>query len=590
MSSVLKKCSKCGELKSLSEFNKDSRTKDGYRNNCKACKQKFDGSYRAIKRLSRVNNPINNDINPSSILKKCSKCGELKPLTEFNKDSKNKDGYRSDCKVCKLKVDTIYDLKRYEKFLLSIVDDRLVNLIKNDDIFKIHINSNYWYTKSDRPEAIKALRGLFEPKYKLDSPLCIEENFSQYIATNMGDSAINILMEILFEYCENPDKIKSINDEMVQPINVLIVTNSLALINDKKSHEQMIELLKKYFISVSSVPKNTENTRILYDNLFYALAKIDSHETACNLIELLDDATINSVDIKDLIVCYLSHIPDKLAVESLIKLILMYTDSDDGQQESLTFNSAELLGTISDPLSIPRIIELIKSDNDLIRWNGVYALQCFAKSKYIKELEVAVIPLIDILKLKDEIVRPDAAEALGYLKDERAVQPLIELLCDDDALVRNQAILSLSTLGDKRAVEPLINRIELEDDEDIVMAVIEALGHLKDERALQPLIKRLESEDNEELLLTIIENLGRMKDERALQPLINKFDREDDDDIKYAIITELGHMKDKRAIDFLESRLSGEEEDSDIYDAIMCSIDEINGIIDENYDPIIQSQ
>ena len=112
---------------------------------------------------------------------------------------------------------------------------------------------------------------------------------------------------------------------------------------------------------------------------------------------------------------------------------------------------------------------------------------------------------------------------------------------------------------------------------------------MKDERALKPLIKRLESEDNEELLLTIIENLGRMKDERALQPLINKFDREDDDDIKYAIITELGHMKDKRAIDFLELRLSGEEEDSDIYDAIMCSIDEINGIIDENYDPITPS-
>ena len=418
MSSVLKKCSKCGELKSLSEFNKDSRTKDGYRNNCKACKQKFDGSYREIKRLHRVNNPINYDINPSSIMKKCSKCGKLKPLTEFNKDSKNKDGYRSDCKACKLKVDTIYDLKRHEKFLRSIVDDRFVNLIKKDDIFKIHINSNYWYTKSDRPASIKAARGLFEPKYKPDAPLCIEENFSQYIAANIGDSAINILMEILFEYCENPDKIKSINDEMVQPINILILTNSLALINDKTSYEQMIKLLKKYLISISSVPKNTDNTRILYDNLFYALAKIDSHETACNLIELLDDAVIIGIDIKDLIVCYLSHVPDKLAVEPLIKLILTYNDSDygNGEHEDLTYNAAGVLGAIGDPFSIPSILELIRSKNELIRWNGLYALQFFAQLNYTKELEVVVVPLIEALVDKDENVRVTAAEALGYLE------------------------------------------------------------------------------------------------------------------------------------------------------------------------------
>lgn len=244
----------------------------------------------------------------------------------------------------------------------------------------------------------------------------------------------------------------------------------------------------------------------------------------------------------------------------MIKLILTYNDPEygNGEQEDLTYNTAEVLGKIGDPFSIPNILELIKSKNELIRWNGIYALQIFAQLNYAKELEVAVVPLIEALKDNNENVRATASEALGYMKDERAVLPIINLLDDDVEFVKEQAVLSLVELGDKRAVEPLIKRLESEDDEDIMVKIIEALGHINDERALQPLIK--------------------------------KFDIENNDDIKYAIITELGHMKDKRAIEFLTSRLLEEDEDSDIYCAILCSIDEINGIIDENYEPIISQQ
>lgn len=37
-------------------------------------------------------------------MKKCSKCGEEKPLTDFNKDSRGVMGVRSDCKKCRSKV------------------------------------------------------------------------------------------------------------------------------------------------------------------------------------------------------------------------------------------------------------------------------------------------------------------------------------------------------------------------------------------------------------------------------------------------------------------------------------------------------
>lgn len=42
--------------------------------------------------------------------KQCSRCGEVKPVTEFNKNSRAKDGLRSECKACHL----AYQAKYYE--------------------------------------------------------------------------------------------------------------------------------------------------------------------------------------------------------------------------------------------------------------------------------------------------------------------------------------------------------------------------------------------------------------------------------------------------------------------------------------------
>ena len=37
---LMKKCKSCGKLKLISDFRKDNRAKDGYRNQCKVCKNK----------------------------------------------------------------------------------------------------------------------------------------------------------------------------------------------------------------------------------------------------------------------------------------------------------------------------------------------------------------------------------------------------------------------------------------------------------------------------------------------------------------------------------------------------------------------
>lgn len=42
----MKKCSKCGIVKSTEKFNKDIRHKDGLQSQCKSCKALYDKSYR----------------------------------------------------------------------------------------------------------------------------------------------------------------------------------------------------------------------------------------------------------------------------------------------------------------------------------------------------------------------------------------------------------------------------------------------------------------------------------------------------------------------------------------------------------------
>jgi hypothetical protein len=54
-------------------------------------------------------------MNNQEATKVCSKCQKEKPLNEFYKDVDNKDGHRSDCKICRKKIVKQYSLNNYEK-------------------------------------------------------------------------------------------------------------------------------------------------------------------------------------------------------------------------------------------------------------------------------------------------------------------------------------------------------------------------------------------------------------------------------------------------------------------------------------------
>ena len=58
--------------------------------------------------------------------KKCSKCGELKPLEEFHKDQSHKDGHKNICKKCLSVRKTI----KINSKVVRIVKQSLINSLQ----------------------------------------------------------------------------------------------------------------------------------------------------------------------------------------------------------------------------------------------------------------------------------------------------------------------------------------------------------------------------------------------------------------------------------------------------------------------------
>jgi hypothetical protein len=78
-----KRCTKCDQIKSLSEFNKDSNTRDGLRYWCKNC--------------VKLSNAYTSDRTDK---KKCTKCKRVKILSDFGKRTASNDGLNTRCKAC----------------------------------------------------------------------------------------------------------------------------------------------------------------------------------------------------------------------------------------------------------------------------------------------------------------------------------------------------------------------------------------------------------------------------------------------------------------------------------------------------------
>lgn len=91
---LAKVCAKCKKEKPLGEFHKRKRSKDGHKSRCKICRSED---------AKGINPLIPTPINPG--FRTCFTCKEEKKVSEFHVSKHHKDGYKPYCKECR-KINT----------------------------------------------------------------------------------------------------------------------------------------------------------------------------------------------------------------------------------------------------------------------------------------------------------------------------------------------------------------------------------------------------------------------------------------------------------------------------------------------------
>ena len=167
----------------------------------------------------------------------------------------------------------------------------------------------------------------------------------------------------------------------------------------------------------------------------------------------------------------------------------------------------------------------------------------------------AVKPLIADLKDNDPLVRSNAVQALGVIKDPRAVEPLVAVLNDKDPLIQRQAVKALGRINDLRALEPLIGVLENREKKPHVrMSAAEALGMMGDSRAVEPLVAAL-NDQYWDVRGHAAEALGRIRDPSAVEPLIAAL-KDQDATVRGNAVDGLAKINDPRAIEALSAALT----------------------------------
>lgn len=125
----VKRCTKCGETKSLDMFYKGKMSKGGYRARCKACTMQSEAQ--------REKHDL--------VEKRCTGCGEIKPSSEFYSTNYGKSKIKSRCKCCTIAAKP--KSKRVPKCRIFSRED--LNKEKNDRRRKLVAGNGGYFTATD---------------------------------------------------------------------------------------------------------------------------------------------------------------------------------------------------------------------------------------------------------------------------------------------------------------------------------------------------------------------------------------------------------------------------------------------------------
>jgi hypothetical protein len=97
---LFKKCPDCGEDKPVSEFGRNAKLKDGLQFYCRACCARRGAEVYRRKR-ERMGKKVRPRINVPPGHKRCPGCERILPLSDWHRNSATRDGYADRCKSCR---------------------------------------------------------------------------------------------------------------------------------------------------------------------------------------------------------------------------------------------------------------------------------------------------------------------------------------------------------------------------------------------------------------------------------------------------------------------------------------------------------
>jgi HEAT repeat protein len=194
--------------------------------------------------------------------------------------------------------------------------------------------------------------------------------------------------------------------------------------------------------------------------------------------------------------------------------ILNLLNSPDPAVKVDTIN--QLDETVDDTL-VEKLCTLIRDDDKWVR---------FTVSVKLKSLPNKVIPyiLVNFIPSQDISLRNLAGEIL-LAKRSESVSALVDFIPkgnDDD---KKFATDVLGLIGDISAAESILNLLKSSENDNVILACIEAFGNMRYENAVQEIIDAYDK--NEVFKPTAVEALGKIGSEKALKFIISRFENED---------------------------------------------------------------
>jgi HEAT repeat protein len=219
-----------------------------------------------------------------------------------------------------------------------------------------------------------------------------------------------------------------------------------------------------------------------------------------------------NLTVKSMAVAALSHFKEaeagKYMVNALYDKQLQYDTY--GYRQYTVEGYLKQMGNVA----VEPLLLLLKADDPDIRFSALKILGAIGEKKALK-------PLIKAIKY-EKLKRP-AIEALGGIKDRRAVRALIKLLKDDATDIRAWAVDALGSIGNKQAVPPLL---ELLETGKMTGGIIVALGKIGDRKIAHKIVPFL-CDHNSQMRIVAAAALLNIAAPNSAAALVNALDDEE---------------------------------------------------------------